>query len=151
METAPERQPTAHGRPAPAALTTGNVSDALAVDGQRYPHACLGRAYRAGRLVCGSVHVTVGLDGRIGLAAHERRLVQVRFHEPIDDDLRTELTELVRRRGAAARRAVDRVDPIEIVVDDPHGEHQRIVGHLQPPQMRHGQLRAIEFELRRPR
>ena len=111
----------------------------------------LGRAYRAGRLVCGCVHVTVLRDDRLGLAAHERCLVGVRFHEPLDDDLRAELTQLVRRRGAAARRAVERVDPIEVVVDDPHGERQRIVGRLLPPQMRHGQLRAIEFELKRSR
>jgi hypothetical protein len=114
-------------------------------------HRRLGRAYRAGRLICGCVHVTVSLDGRLGLAPHDRRLVRVRFHEPLDDDLRNELTQLVRRRGAAARRAVERVDPIEVVVDDPHGECQRIVGHLEPPQMRHGQLRAIEFELKRAR
>jgi hypothetical protein len=114
-------------------------------------HRRLGCAYRAGRLICGCVHVTVSLDGRIGLAQHERRLVRVRFHEPLDDDLRTELTQLVRRRGAAARGAVERVDPIEVVVDDPRGERQHIVGHLQPPQMRHGQLRAIEFELKRAR
>jgi hypothetical protein len=97
------------------------------------------------------VHVIVSLDGRLGLAPRERRLVRVRFHEPLDDDLRSELTQLVRRRGAAARRAVERVDPIEFVLDDPYGERQRIVGHLQPPQVRHGQLRAIEFELRRAR
>jgi hypothetical protein len=111
----------------------------------------MGRAYRAGRLVCGCVHVTVSLDGRLGLAPHERRLVRVRFHEPLDDALRTELTQLVRRRGAGARRAVERVDPIEVVVDDLHGECQRVVGHLQPPQVRHGLLRAIEFELKRAR
>ena len=71
-----------------------------------------------------------------------------RFHEPLDDGLRVVLTQLVRRRGAAARRVAERAEPIEVVVDDPHGERQRIVGHLQPPQVRHGQLRAIEFELR---
>jgi hypothetical protein len=78
-------------------------------------------------------------------------VVRVRFHEPLDDDLRSELTQLVRRRGAAARRVVERVDPIEVVVDDPHGERQRIVGRLEPPQMRHGLLRDIDFELRRAR
>jgi hypothetical protein len=62
---------------------------------------------------------------------------------------RGELTRLVRRRGSAARRAAERVDPIEVVMDDPHGERQRIVGQLEPPQVRHGLLRAIEFELRR--
>ena len=108
----------------------------------------LGRAYRAGRLVCGCVHVSVSLDDRLGLAPRERRVVRVRFHEPLDDDLRSELTQLVRRDGAAARRAVERVDPIEVVVDDSHGERQRIVGQLQPPQVRHGLLRAIEFELK---
>jgi hypothetical protein len=127
------------------------LSDALAVDEQSEQHGRVGRAYRAGRLVCGCVHVIVSLDGRLGLAPRERRLVRVRFHEPLDDDLRSELTQLVRRRGAAARRAVERVDPIEFVLDDPYGERQRIVGHLQPPQVRHGQLRAIEFELRRAR
>jgi len=78
-------------------------------------------------------------------------LVWVRFHEPVDDELRAELTRLVRRRGSAARRAAERVEPIEVVVDDPRGERQRIVGHLEPPQVRHGLLRAIEFELRRSR
>jgi hypothetical protein len=99
----------------------------------------------------GDPAVTVLRDGRLGLAPHERRLMWVRFREPLDDDLRAELTQLVRRRGAAARRAVERVDPIEVVVDDPHGERERIVGHLEPPQIRHGELRAIEFELRRER
>jgi hypothetical protein len=97
------------------------------------------------------VHVAVRVDGRLGLAPRERRVVRVRFHEPLDDDLRSELTQLVRRHGAAARRAVERIDPIEVVVDDPHGERQRIVGHLEPPQVRHGLLRDIEFELRRAR
>ena len=111
----------------------------------------LGRAYRAGRLVCACVHVTVLRDGRLGLAPDERRLVRVCFHEPLDDGLRAELTQLVRRRGAAARRVVERVDPIEVVVDDPYGERQRIVGHLEPPQIRHGRLRNIEFELKQAR
>jgi hypothetical protein len=108
----------------------------------------LGRAYRAGRLVCGCVHVTVLRDGRPGLAAHERRQVRVRFHEPLDHDLRTELTHLVRRRGAAGRRAVERIELLEIVVDDPRPEHRRIVGHLQPPLVRHGLLGTIEFVLK---
>jgi hypothetical protein len=152
MGTAPWTQPTAHSRPARADLTAGNLSEPLAANPQRHEqHARLGRAYRAGRLVCGCVHVTVLRDGRLGLAAHERRLVRVRFHEPVDEDLRAELTQLVRRRGAAARRVVERVDPIEVVVDDPYGERQRFVGHLEPPQVRHGQLRGIEFELRRAR
>lgn len=125
---------------------------ATAVGTLRADRRCrVGRAYRAGRLVCGCVHVAVLRDGRLGLAPHERRLVWVRFHEPLDDGLRTELTQLMRRRGAAARRAVERLDPIEVVVDDPHGERQRIVGQLEPPQMRHGQLRAIDFELKRAR
>jgi hypothetical protein len=94
------------------------------------------------------VHVTVLRDGRLGLAPDERRLVRVRLHEPLDDDLRAELTQLVRRRGAAARRAVERVDPIEIVVDDHHGERRRMIGYLHPPQVRHGRMRDIEFELK---
>lgn len=108
----------------------------------------LGRAYRGGQLVCACVRVTVSLDGRLGLTPRERRFVRVRFHEPLEDGLRAELLRLVRRRGSAARRAAERVDPIEFVVDDFRGEDRRIVGRLQPPQVRHGQLRDIEFGLR---
>ncbi len=108
----------------------------------------LGRAYRAGRLVCGCVHVTISHDERIGLTQRERRMVRVRFHEPVDDDLRIELTELARRRGTASDRAAERIAPIELVVDDPCSEHQRMIGRLQPPQARNGQLCDIEFGLR---
>jgi hypothetical protein len=108
----------------------------------------VGRAYRSGRLVCACVHVTVGVDERLGLTQRERRLVRrVRFHEPVDDDFRAELSELARRRGTASRRAAERIAPIEVVVDDPQSEHKRMVGSLQPPQRRHGQLGEIEFGL----
>jgi len=109
----------------------------------------LGRAYRAGRLVCGWVHVTISVDERLGLTPQERRRVRLRFHEPLDDGLRSELAQLMAHRGAAARRAADRVDPIEIVVDDPHGAREHILGQVEPPQVRHGQLRDIEFALRK--
>ncbi|MGH2941282.1 MAG: hypothetical protein ACRDLN_00695 [Solirubrobacteraceae bacterium] len=109
----------------------------------------VGRAYRAGRLICGWVQVTIRDDGRLGLTREERRVVGVRFHEPLDDGLRSELREMVRRRGPAARRAAERIDPIEVVVDDPRGERRRIVGAVQPPQVHHGALRDIEFALRR--
>ena len=132
----------------PARAADGDASASL-VGTFRADRRCrLGRAYRAGRLVCECVQVTVLRDGRLGLSPHERLLVRVRFHEPVDDDLRDELTRLVRRRGAAARRAAEHVDPIEVVVDDPNGERERIVGRLEPPQVRHGLLRAIDFELR---
>jgi hypothetical protein len=111
------------------------------------PLGCVGRAYRAGQLVCGCVHVTISLDERLGLAEHERRLVRVRFHEPVADDLRDELHQLVRRRGRASDRAAERIDPIELVVEDRCGEHQRMTGRLQPPQARHGQLRDVDFGL----
>jgi hypothetical protein len=105
----------------------------------------IGRAYRAGKLVCGCVYVTVSLDERLGLTKRERRMVGVRFYEPVDDDLREELSELARRRGTASHRAAERIAPIELVVDDPHSDHERIVGALRPPQRRHGPLREIEF------
>jgi hypothetical protein len=128
------------------------AADAEVLGSLRADRRCrTGRAYRAGRLVCGGVHVTVLRDGRLDLAPHERRLVWVRFHEPVDDDLRDELTRLTRRRGAAARREAEHIDAIEVVVDHPNGERERIVGHLEPPQVRHGLLRTIEFELRRTR
>jgi hypothetical protein len=132
------RKPFARGT-APAVVDAGRTLSA-----SRWR---IGRAYRAGRLVCGCVHVTVSLDERLGLTERERRMVRVRFHEPVADDLRAELTELARRRGMASHRAAERIAPIELVVDDPCGEHDRIVGGLQPPQRRHGQLREIEFGL----
>jgi hypothetical protein len=109
----------------------------------------LARAYRSGRLICGWVQVTISDDERLGLTQQERQVVRLRFHEPLDDGLRAELAELLRRRGAAARRAAERIDPIEVVVDDPHGARQRILGLVQPPQAHHGRLRDIEFALRR--
>jgi len=107
------RTPFARGT-APAAVNTGRTASV--------GHWRIRRAYRAGRLVCGCVHVTVSLDERLGLTERERRMVQVRFHEPVDDDLRTDLTELVRRRGIASHRAAERMTPIELVVDDPRSE-----------------------------
>jgi hypothetical protein len=126
----------------------------IATDAQRTDQrGRLGRAYRAGRLICARVHVTISRDERLGLTQRERRPIRARFHEPLDDELRSELTQLVRRRGAAAWRVAADLDAIELLVDDPGGEPQSIIGHLEPPQVRHGQLRDIEFEfdLRRTR
>jgi hypothetical protein len=108
----------------------------------------IGRAYRSGRLVCGSVHVTISFDERVGLTRRERRLVRVRFHEPLDDDLRSDLVALARRRGLASDRAAERVAPIEVVVDDSCGGQERMIGGLRPPQRRHGPLRNLTFGLR---
>jgi hypothetical protein len=107
-----------------------------------------GRAYRGGRLMCGRVHLTIGQDDRLGLTQHERRYVIVRFEEHLDRGLRSDLTRLTRRRGAAARRIADGLDEIELVLDEPTGECERIRGHLQPPVRRHGRLRDIEFSVR---
>jgi len=108
-----------------------------------------GRAYRDGRLVCWRVHVTIGRDDdRLGLAPRERRYVTARFRDRLDRDLHAELAQLVRRRGAAARRIADRMEPIVIVVDDPRHGRARVVGRLQPPQVRGGNLGDIEFAVR---
>jgi hypothetical protein len=40
------------------------------------------------------------------------------------------------------------MEPIEVVIDDPHRGRQRIVGRVQPPQVRHGDLCDIEFAVR---
>jgi hypothetical protein len=77
-------------------------------------------------------------------------MVRVRFHEPVDDDLRIELTELARRRGTASDRAAEHIAPIELVIEDPRGEHEHMIGDVRPPQRRHGRLRDIEFGLREP-
>ncbi len=125
---------------------TGSVS----IAGTQCTKRCrVGRAYRCGRLICGWVQITISDDERLGLTQQERRHVRVRFHEPIDDGLRSELTQLMRRRGAAAGRAAERIDPIEVVVDEPAGWRHRIVGRVEPPQVHHGPLRDIEFALRK--
>jgi hypothetical protein len=89
--------------------------------------------------------VAIASDDRLGLTRRERRSVRVRFCEPIDDDLRTELTELARRRGTASERAAERIDPIELVIDNSWGGRERISGRLRPPHKRHGRLHEIEF------
>jgi hypothetical protein len=108
----------------------------------------LGRAYRGGRLVCGCVHVAIRFDDRLGLTRRERRTVRVRFCEPVADELRAELSELARRRGGAGERAAERIDPIEVVIEDPSGKYERMSGRLRPAHTRHGRLREIEFGLR---
>jgi hypothetical protein len=108
------------------------------------------RAYRGGELVCGRVELTVTADLRLGLAPRKRCCLAARFLERLDPVLRTELTELVRRRGAAAGRAADRMQPVELVFDDLRAGRQRIVGRVQPPQMRRGELYEITFHLLEP-
>jgi hypothetical protein len=107
-----------------------------------------GRAYRDGSLVCTRVHVTFHRDDRLGLAPRERRDVAARFLDRVHPDLRAELVELARRRGAAALRAAERIEPIVVVIDDPCHGRERIVGQLQPPQERRSDLDDLEFGLR---
>jgi hypothetical protein len=99
-------------------------------------------------VVCGRVELTVRADSRLGLTARERRFFTVRFVDGLESRLRAELTELVRRRGAIAQRAAERMDPIEIVFDDLLRGLQRIIGWVQPPQRRNGDLQDVQFGLR---
>ena len=108
-------------------------------------HAC-----RDAEVVCGRVGLTVALDTRLGLTARERRVFTVRFLDGVEAGLRAELTQLVRRRGAVARRTAERMDPVEIVFDDPCWGLQRLTSWIQPPRRRHGDLHDIEFDLREP-
>lgn len=114
---------------------------------QRYGWA---RAYRDGRLVAGRVRLTVDRDVRVGLAPRERhrRHMRAAFLERVDPILRDELAAVARRRGAAARRAADRMEPIEVVIEDAHRGLERIVGRVEPPQLRRGDLDEIEFGVR---
>jgi hypothetical protein len=91
------------------------------------------------------VQVAVRFDDRLGLTRRERRTMFVRFSEPVDDDLRAELSKLARRRGTASERAAERIDPIELVINDPSGEPKHMTGRLKPPHSRHGRLNEIEF------
>src|SRR4051794_25774986 len=94
-----------------------------------------GHACRDGEVVCGRVELAVRADTRLGLAPRERRCLVARFREHLHPALRADLAELVRRRGAIARRAAERMQPIEIVFDDPRLGVQRITGWIQPPQL----------------
>jgi len=106
------------------------------------------RAYRDGELVCGRVDLRVWDSGRLGLTAHERREVAVRFLERLAQGFGRELDALVRRRGDVARRIAERMEAIELVADHTDMGDLRIVGHVQPPQRRHGEMYEIEFGLR---
>jgi hypothetical protein len=59
-----------------------------------------------------------------------------------------DLIQMVRRRGTAARRIAENLQPIELVIDDTHRGRQRLVGHLESPQLRFGELREIGFSVR---
>jgi hypothetical protein len=110
----------------------------------------VGRAYRDGTLVCGRVHVTIGRDDGLGLTQRERRCLRARFLDRLHPDLQAELAELARRRGAAAQRAAERLDPIVVVIDDPQTGRERIEAHIEPPQVRRAYLSDVEFPLREP-
>jgi hypothetical protein len=112
--------------------------------------SCWAHACRDDEVVCGRVELTVDADTRLGLTARERRCFTVRFLDYLEPRLHAELTELVRRRGAIARRAAERMDPIDIVFDDPRRGLQRITGWVQPPQRHNGDLHDIPFGLREP-
>jgi hypothetical protein len=136
-----------HGptNPGPRTQTPARTGD-LPTDGRyRWAHAC-----RDGEVVCGRVELTVRADPRLGLTARERRRLAARFVEHLHPVLREELNELVDRRGAASRRAAERIEPIELVFDDPRLGLQRIIGRIEPPQRRRGDLHQIEFRLREP-
>ena len=111
----------------------------------RYERA---RAFRHGELVCGRVDLRVRDSGRVGLTAHERREIVVRFLGRIAPGFGRELEGLVRRGGGVARRAAERMQAIELVVSHLEMGDLPIVGHVQPPQRRHGEIHEIEFALR---
>jgi hypothetical protein len=110
------------------------------------------RAYRDGELVCGRVELVIRRDEtRLGLAPRERAYVVMRFLEDLERDLRGELWLLTKRRGRAAKRIADDLEPIELAFVDPQGRRRRIAGRLEAPLVRSGGLRDIEFGLRAPK
>lgn len=108
-----------------------------------------GRAYQRYTLVCGRVVVGDIHDDRLGLAPAEREYATIRFLDDIADGFRPVLEELVRRRGAAAKRLAERLEPLEIVISGNSRRRRRVVGRLEPPLLRYGRLRQIEFRLRK--
>jgi hypothetical protein len=47
-----------------------------------------------------------------------------------------------------ARRTAERIEPIVLLLGDPHYGRERIVGRLAPPQVRRGDRGDVEFAVR---
>ncbi len=112
-----------------------------------------GRAFRRCELVCGRVIFTVVRnDDRLGFAPRERSYVMARFVDELDPKLRNDLRTLARRRGAAAKRIAERLEPVELVFTGSDGAERRVSARIQPAvqplQLRGGSLHEIEFGLR---
>lgn len=109
-----------------------------------------GRVYRRGELICSRARVTIGTDmQRLGLTAAERSFVRVAFVENTRRQLVDDLRKLIKRRGAAARRIAEELEPITVVVEDDHRGVLTVEGKLQPPDIRvEIDLHDVEFKLR---
>jgi hypothetical protein len=112
------------------------------MSGGRVLHAT---AYRDGTVVCDRVLVTVIPDERLGLAPRERRQMTARFVHGIEPGFRSQLTQVLRRRGARSRRLADALDPIELELD---GEPP-VAARIEPPAARHFSLEQTDFGLGR--
>jgi hypothetical protein len=101
-------------------------------------------AYRDGTVVCDRVLVTViAADERLGLAPRERRHMTARFVHGIDPGFRSQLLQVLRRRGASSRRVAEKLGPIELEVD---GERP-VAARIEPPAVRHVSLEQTDFRL----
>jgi hypothetical protein len=131
--------------PMDSATLTHRNADAVPMAARRHRRA---RAYRGGELICGRVDLMIRPDLRLGLAPRERRQLIARFVDLLAPTFRYELEQLVRRRGAAATRIGDRIETIELVVDDAQRHSELLVCRLEPPQSRHWKLSENEFVIR---
>lgn len=114
-------------------------------DGTRY---AWGQVYRDGSLICDRARVTLDRDDQLGAAARQRRTVIARFDGRLHPTLRAELTQLTDCLGTAGRRLAERIEPIVLLVGDPHHGRERIVGRLLPPHAHSNDLREVEFRVR---
>jgi hypothetical protein len=110
------------------------------MSGQRVLHAT---AYRDGTVVCDRVLVTVIRDERLGLAPRERRQMTVRFVHGLEPGFRSQLMQVLHRRGARSRRLAQALDPIELALD---GEPP-VAARIEPPAVRHVSLEQTDFSL----
>jgi hypothetical protein len=107
-----------------------------------------GRAYRDGRLVCEHVGIVIVSDGRIAPDPPlMRRRLSVQFVAGVEPSLRAELQRLLDARGSRGSRLAEALPPIEIVVDEVHGE-RRMTGRLEAPIARNGAFHEIDFRVR---
>lgn len=85
--------------------------------------------HRHGRVLCTRARVKIRAARRLD---SEDSYVQVVFADGVASELHHELAEMIGRRGAAAARYAERIEPVTIIVEAPQGRVE-LRGRIKPP------------------